>query len=427
MTIVYTAGSLSLEKMDDLCSEQGLDPSKAIFLFPGNNTHHDPATTLFSIKDGSGLARLATKIGKNGGAALSMPTTNVWFGLPLQLDWPGNAKTATMVQAAIADLYRALGAGYFFILPVRPHQDQTFFSHGLAITNEKQEPSFWGGAQRTPNKALADHYIEALDNFQEFAALPWAERQKRAHNNAFDHNYAAYLQGARMDHNDPWLQPSLQSLFKQLDTSLHNHQKLWDPALNKDQEDIPSDSMSVDMDYDQQLNQFIAHVRHNAYLLAQPILIKTYFWQELTEEDAQRLQTIKSVLIHCNTLLVVGALPLCAVELANLAVLISNDASPDWQHFGKLLGGLAIIAALGLLAITPFGGPSLAVLWGAVVFEKIAVLATSASLMGITAVAAGLLGFFAHRHGTQPTILANSIMDVTDHYENNPSNFSIEI
>ncbi len=255
MRMLYVEGPINVNSFEQRCRQNGLEPNKVVFLFPGNDGHHGPQTTLFSIKSGGGLASLAGANGQKGYPVLSLPTTSME-------QWANNMRQQGIVRGAIEDLYRALGAGYNFMLPIREHpvsqQSQStpvasvpvvedeedcfvraarywglfgyktnaqhteatynsmhhssytpppcYFSNGLKHFEGQKEPSFWGGIQAASNIALADHYIAALDQFQDFIALSDVDQYTKAKENADQPLFAAYLEGKAMPADDPWLQ-----------------------------------------------------------------------------------------------------------------------------------------------------------------------------------------------------------------------------
>ncbi len=143
---------------------------------------------------------------------------------------------------------------------------------------------------------------------------------------------------------------------------------------------------------------------------------------EFTLEDAESLRILTHILFHCNRLLLHPTDPeydellmgQSKEELALLSQLVVGYESVAWQNLGKALGVVAVVAALGLIAITPIGGVSFAAFIGALVVEKAAFTATASILTGV-AISSGFGGFFAHRYGQQPTGLSKSILDVSHH------------
>lgn len=197
-----------------------------VFLFPGNSSHHGKGTRLFSRKTGGGLATVAAELGSYHYATLSLPTTTME-------KWTAENQTsseARVVAGAIADVYRAVGAGFNLVLPVRGHVDDTYFSDRVLsndpfnttwelrhvgevdIAHEtqkelQQEPSFWGGIQAVANKELADHYAENLDKLHAFASKPLDEQIDHAIENIKDPRFEAFLDGySKRLRNDPWAQ-----------------------------------------------------------------------------------------------------------------------------------------------------------------------------------------------------------------------------
>ena len=205
MTIIYIQGKVDVAQFEQTCRQQHppQDPKKVIFLFPGNSTHHGNGTTLFSIKSGGGLAVPAGLLGNKGYPVLSLPTTSMER-------WDTDLGQKKIVEEAIGDLYRAIGAGYSLMLPVRAHENTTYFDNGLQAHWGGVEPSFWGGIQTTANKALANHYITALNTLANFVDLSDEDKQKQAQADATNLYYAAYLDGLQMKDNHPWLKPIIQ-------------------------------------------------------------------------------------------------------------------------------------------------------------------------------------------------------------------------
>lgn len=197
MTMLYLIGQVTTATFSDFCKDNGYDPKKCVFIFPGNKSHHSNKTTLFSIKSGEGLAKAAAELGQAGYPTLSLPTTTME-------QWSHNQNQQQTVENAIQDLYKAAGAGFHLVLPVRAHRNQAYFDLGL-LPDQKNEPSFWGGIQKASNKELANHYSTELDHFYEFLSLSPANRQQHAVSQPNDPFYQAYLQGLAMSDDDPWL------------------------------------------------------------------------------------------------------------------------------------------------------------------------------------------------------------------------------
>ena len=187
--IIYIQGHIDVSVFQKTANEHGLDTTKLVFIFPGNNTHHGANTNLFSIKRGGGLAKPAGQLGELGYPVLSLPTTSME-------NWEKNLGQKAIVENAIADLYRAVGAGYSLLLPVREHSNSTYFDSSLKAQSNL-EPSFWGANALTPNKPLANYYIQELDRLHAFIASPTDQ------SNPF---WPAYQNGCHMPKDDPWLQ-----------------------------------------------------------------------------------------------------------------------------------------------------------------------------------------------------------------------------
>lgn len=170
-TMIYNPRHpITVENFESDCKEMGLNPEAVIFIFPGNKTHHKEGTTPFTHKSGGGLAHVSALLGEKKYPTLSLPTTNM-------ANWAKDRQTKATVDAAIADLYRAVGLGYSLMLPVRTHQNDKYFQSGLADENAKNmEPSFWGNIEFTPNKDLGNYYIDELNKLAEFMRLNDEER-----------------------------------------------------------------------------------------------------------------------------------------------------------------------------------------------------------------------------------------------------------
>lgn len=196
---IYVEGFIDLPSFQNAAKKQNLDPKKVVFLFPGNSSHHLIGTNLYTIKGGAGLAVPAQNLGRLGYPVLSLPTTNME-------KWSTNSNQQETVKGALADLYRAVGASYHLLLPVRSHCNTAYFDSGLEDTGGIVEPSFWGLNLTTPNKPLATHYIQELDKLAVFIKLPEEERLKAAQADSSNPFLAAYLNGLQMKENDPWLQ-----------------------------------------------------------------------------------------------------------------------------------------------------------------------------------------------------------------------------
>jgi Ankyrin repeats (3 copies) len=129
---------------------------KTVLIFPGNVAHHKPGTTLRSLKTGTGLGKLAGEYsgGKSPLPVLSMPTK-------FMDNWQQDKTKKALVDSAMMDMYRALGAGYSFALPVRAHDNEDYFKSGLDW-DKGLEPSFWGEKVKEPNPELAAFYQQQL-------------------------------------------------------------------------------------------------------------------------------------------------------------------------------------------------------------------------------------------------------------------------
>lgn len=217
MKFIYLKGWTDVASYEAQCRKNGLDPAdrKVVFLFPGNSGHHGTNATLFSIKSGGGLASAANAIGQKGYPVLSLPTTTME-------DWVNNAKQKATVQQAIEDLYRALGAGYSLMLPVRLHNNKKYFDEGLDKKLDKDkliEPNFWGGIQVAANILLANHYTSELNKLITFMALSHQEKlQNATQADANNPLYQAWLKGHNMRKDDAWLKPVVAITSKKTDS-----------------------------------------------------------------------------------------------------------------------------------------------------------------------------------------------------------------
>jgi hypothetical protein len=199
---MYINGWVDIKSYQQTCHDNGHDfaEKKCVFIFPGNSGHHTACTTLFSVKDGGGLAKVAGDLGQAGYPTLSMPTTSLG-------NWENDSRLKGIAQRAIEDLYKACGAGYQLMLPVRAHDNNDYFDNGL-FPGTNLEPSFWGSIELTPNKPLANYYTRQLDNLFRFMALSQESRDKKTEADPENPFYHAYTQGQNMSEDDPWLQPA---------------------------------------------------------------------------------------------------------------------------------------------------------------------------------------------------------------------------
>ncbi len=190
------SNKVDISRFEDHSREAGFKPEQVVFLFPGNKSHHTSKTTLFSNKGGAGLAQAAANIGRKGYPTLSLPTTNME-------QWEISQNIKETVDGAMADLYRAVGAGFQLMLPVRKHENTTYFDKGLENAADKElEPSFWGGVLRAANKPLAGYYIDQLDILNQFFDLSEEAREQDNENIFFKY----YLEGKRMAlENHSWV------------------------------------------------------------------------------------------------------------------------------------------------------------------------------------------------------------------------------
>ncbi|TAL65068.1 MAG: hypothetical protein EPN84_02165 [Legionella sp.] len=190
--LLFLEGRIDRRVFEKFCENENLDPKTVIFLFPGNDGHHRLGTDLFTIKSGAGLAHASYEIGSAHYPTLSLPTTSMeeWKTTPWQQE---------IVQSALEDLYRTLGAGYHHILPVRAHKNSVYFDEGFA-EDPQLEPNFFGGVQKSANQPLAQHYIKEINAFKRIAQLRTDEARKAAITNpAFLTAYEEGMQAKAMN------------------------------------------------------------------------------------------------------------------------------------------------------------------------------------------------------------------------------------
>ncbi|MDF1758640.1 MAG: hypothetical protein P1U74_10150 [Legionellaceae bacterium] len=196
--MIYFQGVIDSKAYEVFCTYNSLDIDRAVFIFPGNYSHHTEESTLYSIKTGGGLAAVAEELGLIGVPTLSLPTTGME-------DWYESDFTQAAVANAVCDLSKAVGAGFELILPVREHTNNTYFSNPLA--NSPFEPSFWGGIQFSPNIPLADYYI---NNLQVLSTLPLNASPETLDDffknipEDFQFMKDAYNYGSAEHEDDPW-------------------------------------------------------------------------------------------------------------------------------------------------------------------------------------------------------------------------------
>lgn len=209
MALIYIDHpQIDVEVYKSKCIESGINPNdkKCVFIFPGNRSHHiNP--TLFSLKGGSGLAKAALNIVRAGYPTLSLPTTNME-------NWATSEEIKKIVDGAIADLYKAAGAGYDLMLPIREKKDQEYFDGCLNyyapdtyLEVKEYEPSFWGKTNLNPNKALANYYVSELNNLANFLSLPADARKTQVEQHPDNPFYVAYDAGTKLTTDDPWVSP----------------------------------------------------------------------------------------------------------------------------------------------------------------------------------------------------------------------------
>ncbi len=206
MGLHYFSEWVSRASVDKFCCYKGLDAKKTVFIFPGNGGHHSSSHNLYSFKSGGGLAIPAGQLGRLGRPVLSLPTTGMG-------NYGQSASTRSIVHCAIADLWRAMGAGYDLLIPVRTHNNSTYFDNSLN-TDDNVEPNFWGQNLKTPNKALATFYITELDRIHDFNAVinsitegQYLSKLQKTRPELFK----AYMDGKKMQVDDPWLARGLSS------------------------------------------------------------------------------------------------------------------------------------------------------------------------------------------------------------------------
>lgn len=200
MRFIHIEGHITKQSFENVCGNEKLDPKRVVFLFPGNASHHQEVT-LFTIKHGDGLAKAAKEIGEAGYPTLSLPTTGMEnFAL--------DPHVKAIVYQAIADIFYAVGQGYSVMLPVRCHEDTTYFDTPLNFIrqNDKSvEPNFWGGVQLTANKPLAFFYTKILGFLHYFIMELDANGRKhfldKAKSSFFNFCYQAYLCGRAGEDN----------------------------------------------------------------------------------------------------------------------------------------------------------------------------------------------------------------------------------
>jgi hypothetical protein len=163
----YMTGFITPRHLVNFAQNQSLEPeTPVVFIFPSNPSHHTSTTTLYNIKKGGGLAKLAWDLGEQGIATLGLPTTGMRN--------PPDKATLAFAKEAVADLWKAAGFGMHLILPIRPsfkhpQSGATYFKQTLSA-KPGFEPSFWGDLEPTPNPELAAYYFEQLELLKTFLA-----------------------------------------------------------------------------------------------------------------------------------------------------------------------------------------------------------------------------------------------------------------
>ncbi|RUQ81873.1 hypothetical protein [Legionella septentrionalis] len=205
MPILFIKQStITLKSYEEFCKHQNHEEifkhRKYVFIFPGNETHHGGAHNLYSVKGGAGLAALARVLGHAGWPVLSLPTTTME-------NWATNRGQQKTVTQALCDLWRAAGAGYTLVLPVRSHQNGDYFHQPLA--NSQDEPNFWGGVQLAANKPLANYYTEQLNLLTQFLNECEENPSLKVHRlqeieKQYPHLVQSYWDGQGKHPEDPW-------------------------------------------------------------------------------------------------------------------------------------------------------------------------------------------------------------------------------
>lgn len=202
MALLHLLGWIDFPTYNRFCTDNHSTPENCVFIFPGNTTHHGNKHNLYSQKRGGGLAAFAMQLGGKELPVLSLPTTGMG-------SYSKNEKIKNTANDAIADLWKAVGAGYDLVLPVRKFNSlvDRFFSSPLDSTD--YEPNFWGQNDKTPNLSLANFYIEHLDRLAKFMKVKDTDKEasylsklEKEHPNLFN----AYQSGKNIKKDDPWLQ-----------------------------------------------------------------------------------------------------------------------------------------------------------------------------------------------------------------------------
>lgn len=205
MSLLYIKGFVDHETYETFCNRNNTTPENAVFIFPGNPSHHGPTHNLYSKKSGGGIAAFTGSLGDKGLPVLSLPTTGMG-------DVSKDLRTAHLANSAVEDLWKAVGAGYQLVLPVRDHKNKQYFKTPLTPQSNKSspvEPSFWGGIEKKSNKHLAEFYVNHLNRLVAFLAVKdtpeeqsfLTELRESENGNLVE----AYQKGQTMAENDPWL------------------------------------------------------------------------------------------------------------------------------------------------------------------------------------------------------------------------------
>lgn len=151
-----------VKSYEEKLADMGTHPTRAVFIFPSNASHHTPNTTLYTNKGGTGLGVPADKFGKKGWPVLGMPTEE------------SLTRDDSCVKKAMEDIWKAIGFGLDIVLPVRPtgiftnEKKEAFFKEGKLNGSPDNEPSFWGDTFPNGNPDLAKYYLTQLNLIQNF-------------------------------------------------------------------------------------------------------------------------------------------------------------------------------------------------------------------------------------------------------------------
>lgn len=166
----YNSDTKHPRKLMSVKHIKGLKLEHPVLVWATNIKDHHPmnqgvsTVSLTSKKSGGGFGVLAGNCHKAG-----IPT----LGLPSCQSSGGVGKVSKeQAEHAIKDLWKAIGGGYDLVIPVRLHNNKTYFTTSINVNGKQAEPSLWGQNNTTQNTDIGDYYIEQLIIIEKYMNKP---------------------------------------------------------------------------------------------------------------------------------------------------------------------------------------------------------------------------------------------------------------